>query len=247
MTQYDAICDDFYVNMNLGTEMELPSNRDTVLHFFEQVQKKYPQMRNFYSRDKHDFVLEEDKDGGQYRWCSIESRRISSGHVNPASIDGAIAQHQSIHELVPYGLSVSPLDCEALDILYGFDFTFRGNHNQLVAEALGLSPALERLIELPGSQAINYEPSITLALDEDCRMQCRVSIETRTNAYQIRTGDYPEDQISVYVSARSYGSLDHGTTYVTALAQLNRVCEELLESHVVDNLLRPLARTIATK
>ena len=32
MTRYTAVADDFYINMNLSTEMELPQGRDTVLH-----------------------------------------------------------------------------------------------------------------------------------------------------------------------------------------------------------------------
>ncbi len=147
MNPYDSLCDDFYINMNLGTEMELPTNRETVLHFFERVRKTYPTMRNFYCRDRGDFVLEEDKDKGNYRWCTIEPRRVCSGQVNPASIEGVLQQHALVLELAPYMLSVSPLDCEALDLLYGFDFTYRGNQNQLVAEALGVSPALEWAVE----------------------------------------------------------------------------------------------------
>ena len=50
---------------------------------------------------------------------------------------------------------------------------------------------------------INCEPSLTVALDEECRTQFRLSVETRTSAYQVRTGDYPDEQLSVYVTARS--------------------------------------------
>jgi len=247
MTNFASRCDDFYVNMNLSTEMELPGSREAVLHFFEQIQKKYPHMRNFYCRDKHEFVLEEDKDRGQYRFCTIDPRRICSGSVNPTTVEEALAQHSLVLDLAPYGLSVSPIDCEALDLLFGFDFTYRGNHNELVAEALSMSPAFERCMEVPGSKVINYEPSLTLTLDEDCRLQCRVSIETRTNAYQIRAGDYGEDQMSVYVSVRRYGSLDPGETFVDTLGTLSRVCKDLLENYVVEHFLEPLARTIAIK
>ncbi len=247
MNRYSSLSDDFYVNMNLGTEMELPANRETVLHFFERMQKTYPTMRNFYSRDRGDFVLEEDKDKGNYRWCTIEPRRVCSGQVNPESIEGAIEQHKLVLELAPYMLSVSPLDCEALDLLFGFDFTYQGNHNQLVAEALGVSPAMERLIEIPGSTVINHEPSLTIALDEDCRTQFRLSVETRTNAYQVRTGDFPEEQLSVYVTARQYGSLGPDKTFVETLGRLEEVCREMIENHVVEQILNPLARTIALK
>jgi hypothetical protein len=233
--------------MNLSTEMELPSGRETVLHFFERLQKKYPTMRKFYCREKRDFVLEEDKERGNYRWASVESRRVCSGQVNPPSLESALEQHRLVLELAPFMLSVSPLDCEALDILFAFDFTYRGNHNHLVAEALGLNPAMERMLDVPGSTVMNYEPSITLALDEECKSQVRLSIETRTNAFHVRTGDYPEEQISVYLTARQYGSLPHDTTHVQAMEQLARTCQELVDTYVVDQILQPLARTIATK
>src|SRR5205085_4226461 len=47
MNRYICDADDFYVNVNLNTEMELPNNRDTVLHFFEQMKKGFPELRNF--------------------------------------------------------------------------------------------------------------------------------------------------------------------------------------------------------
>lgn len=247
MNPFGSVCDDFYVNMNLGTEMELPHNRETVLHYFEQVRKKFPTMRNFYSREKGDFVLEEDKDKGSYRWTTIEPRRICSGSVNPNTVEDTLEQHRLVLDLAPHLLSVSPLDCEALDLLFGFDFTYRGNHNQLVAEALGLNPAYEKLMELSGATVINYEPSVTLALDDECRTQCRLSIETRTNAYQVRTGDFPEEQLSVYFTARQYGSLASNSTFTETLDRLAKLCSQMVESHVIEHVLRPLQKTIALR
>ncbi len=247
MNPYGSLCDDFYVNMNLSTEMELPANRETVLHYFERVRKSYPSMRNFHCRERGDFVLEEDKERGAYRWATIEPRRVCSGFVNPENVTEALNQHRLILELAPYHLSVSPLDCEALDLLFGFDFTYRGNHNELVAEALGIGPSLERVAEMPGATIINHEPSLTFALDEECRLQCRISVETRTNAYQIRTGEYPEEQLSVYVTARQYGSLGADDTFAHMLDELSRICHGVIDNHVVDSVLHPLARTIALR
>jgi hypothetical protein len=247
MSRYSSLSDDFYVNMNLSTEMDLPTNRDSVLHFFERLQKQYPTMRHFYCREKGDFILEEEKEQGHYRWSTIEPRRLCSGYVNPASIKSALEQHRLVLELAPYMLSLSPIDCEAIDLLIGFDFTYRGNHNELVAEALGVSPALEKLLELPNATVVSCEPTVTLALDEDCRTQCRLSIENRTNAYQIRTREFPEEQLSVYVTARRYGGLDPGTSYVEVLDHLKNVCCEVIDNHVAEHVLRPLARAIAAR
>ena len=247
MTHFASLADDFYVNMNLMTEMELPGQRDTILHFFECLQKTYPTMRKFYCRDKRDFVLEEDKDSGRYRWAAVETRRLSSGVVNPPSLEAAMKQHRLVLDLAPPLLSVSTLDCEALDLLFGFDFAYRGNHNALLAEALGVGPSLDAVVDIPGTRVINFEPSLTLAMDEECRTQVRISTETRTNAFQVRTGDYGEDQLSVYVTARQYGSLEPSVSYVEAVDRLFSIGVDVIDSCVVDQILRPLARTIAMK
>ena len=247
MSRYRSFSDDYYVNMNLNTEMDLPQNRETLLHFFEQVQKQYPSMRNFYNRDKGEFVLEEDKDKGNYRWTSVEGRRVCSGYVNPESLDDAIEQHLLVLDLIPYALSVSPLDCESLNVMFGFDYTYRGNHNQLLVEALGVIPAFERIAELSNSTVICNEPSIQLALDDDCRLQCRLSVETRTSAYHVRTGEYPEEQLSVYLTARRYGSLDAGESYTSAMRRLTQVCRELVDNYVIEHILQPLQQAIAIK
>ena len=96
MGRYGTYSDDFYVNLNLNTEMDLPQSRETVLHFFEQLQKKYPRMKNFYGRERGEYVLEEDKEQGNYRWATVEPRRICSGYVNPTSVDEALDQHRHV-------------------------------------------------------------------------------------------------------------------------------------------------------
>lgn len=247
MNKYGAFCDDSYVNMHLTTEMDLPSSRESVLHFFEQVQKRYSKLNNFYAREKGEFCLEEEKEAGSYRWVSIEPRRLCSGSVNSETVEEAIEQHCAVLELVPFSLSVSHLDCESLNFTMGFDFTYRGNQNELLAEALGLMPAQEKLANIKGASILGYEPSIQLALDEDCRTQCRLAFETRTNAYQIRTSDYSEDQLSVYLTVRRFDSLQSGEKFSTELRRLSELCIEMVDSYLIDNVLKPLQQTIAIK
>jgi len=84
---YAAFCEDFYVNMRLGSQLNLPHNRETLLHLFERVQKNYPTMSRFRKTDNGEFNLEEDRGGQSYRWMSLETKRLSSGHVNPQTVD----------------------------------------------------------------------------------------------------------------------------------------------------------------
>jgi len=247
MNGYTSLADDYYINVNLNTEMTLPQGRETILGFFERVQKQYPTMRNFYTRENGDFVLEEDKDNPHQRWISLEPRRICSGVIDPAEVESAFEQHAPVLRLVPYMLSVSPIECEALDYMMGFDFSYRGNHDELVAEALGAGPALDGMVNIADAKVLNYEPSITISLDESCRRQARLMIETRTNAYQVRRGEYPEDQISVYFTVRQYGSLEGVDSFEQTLHKLRDHCDELMHAFVIDHVLRPLQQAISAK
>ena len=244
MTRYAALCDDFYVNLNLSTETELPHDRGSSLHFFEQLRKKYPTMRNFYARDSNDLVLEEDKDDGNYRWVSVESKRLCSGYVNPSEISDATDMHLDILDSVPHSLSISPLDCETLNLTYGFDFAYQGNQHQLLFDALGMSPAFEKALEIPGGRLVAFDPVVQMALDPECRIQFRLNIEPRTTAFQIRTGEYSEENLSVFMTVRKYGSIDQGETYASTFRDLMERATMLVDDYVTDNILVPLQNAI---
>jgi hypothetical protein len=247
MTRYLCDADQFYVNLHLNTEMELPTNRDTVLHFFEQMKKGFPELRNFYTRENGDLVLEGDKEQQSYRWLAIEPRRLCSGQFNPETLDDAYRQHDLVLDLAPHLLTISLLDCEALDVMYGFDFNFEGNHDEVVAEALGVGHGLEGLFEHPSVQVINYEPSLTLALNDTCQLQCRLAIETRTNAYQVRTREFGDDQISIYFTVRQYWGKGPEVSFVESLRRQREVGEELIQKSVLPKIVRPLAHAIAAR
>ena len=89
MNPYSSLCDDFGVYVYLNSKMDLPSNRETILHFFDSLQKTFPQMTDFDCRESGEYVLEENREQGSYRWVTLESRRICSGYVNPPAMDAA--------------------------------------------------------------------------------------------------------------------------------------------------------------
>jgi hypothetical protein len=247
MNPYSSLCDDFGVYVYMNTKMELPSRRETVLHFFDSLQKSIPTMTDFECRDNGEYVLEEDREQGNYRWVSLESRRFCTGYVNPPSLEEADKHHERMLEAAPYHLDFSSLDCEAMDVLFAFDFTYSGNHDEVVAEALGLNTTLENVMQMPGARVINYEPSLMVALDETCRLQCRLSVETRTNAYQVRTGQFPEAPISVYFTVRQYWGRQTAKTFIESYHNQRRICQELVDNHIIAAVVRPLAQAIAAK
>lgn len=247
MTPYSSLCDDFGVYVYLNTKMDLPTGRESVLHFFDSLQKTFPQMTDFEVRDNGEYVLEEDREQGSYRWVTLEGRRLSTGYVNPPDLEAADAQHDRILEVAPYYLNFSPLDCEALDVLFAFDFMYSGNHDEVVAEALGFNSSLEGLVQIPGARVINYEPAVMLSLDDSFRQQCRLAIETRTNTYQVRTGQFPEAPISVYFTVRQYWGRGPFKTFGESYKHQRKKVQELVDAHIIPGVVRPLAEAIEAK
>jgi hypothetical protein len=244
---FSAFCDDFYVNMRLSTQLQLPHARDTVLHFFERVQKDYPALTRFRKHENGDLCIEENREQDTYRWVTLESRRLLSGHVNPASIEESLKIHQLLLELAPYNLGLSPVEIDYLDVLFGFDLSFRGNHDEVVAEGLLQHSPLACMLDEPGAKAVDIQPSVTVALSEDCRLQARVDVITRTNSYQVRTGDYSNDVISVYLILRRYWGDRPKEPMANLFRQMAERAESLCTSYILPRVLRPLSTAIASR
>ena len=49
------------------------------------------------------------------------------------------------------------------------------------------------------------------------------------------------------MTARRYGSLDPGETFVSAMERLSEICGEMVDDYLVDQVLRPLQQAIALK
>jgi hypothetical protein len=244
---FSAFCDDFYVNMRLGSQLALPHNRETLLHFFECVQKGFPNLTRFRKNDANEFNLEEDRGGQGYRWVSLEPRRLTSGHVNPPSIEESLRLHSLLLDMAPHHLGISPIEIDYLDVLFGFDLAFGGNHDDIIAESLFAESPLNCLTEEAGAKAVDFQPTVTVALSEDCRLQARIDVVTRTNSYQVRTGDYSDDVISVYLIIRRYWGDRPREPMEQVFSQMAERAENLATTYIVPRLLRPISSAIASR
>jgi hypothetical protein len=246
-TPFSTFADDFYINMRLGSQIQLPHQRDTVLHFFDRIQKEFPAMTRFRKSDGGEFSLEEDRKNDSYRWASLEPKRLASGHVNPEDVAETTKLHAFLLELAPFHLGLNPLEIDYLDVLFGFDLEFSGNHDEVIAESvLGDSPLL-CLAEGLSAKPIDIQPTLTFALSDDCRLQARIDIVTRTNSHQVRTGDYSNEMISVYLIVRRYWGDRPKQSIVQVFNNLTERAEQICSNFIVPRVLRPISSAIASR
>jgi hypothetical protein len=248
LDSYCSLCDDFYVDMHVNTELDLPTQRDTVLSFFERIQKQFPSMGNFYRRQSNEYCLEENRTLGQYRWICLEVDRIGCGAVNPANLETAYCQDRLVLELMPYMLGVSHLDIDSLDVTFGMDFDYSGSHDEVIAEALFSSTAFNRLLDIPGSRPIGFSPAVVVALSPDCHTQARCSVESKTSIYEPGKREQAEDEaISLSFTIRQYPPTGEKFDALKSFEDQCHLVQELMAERIIPDFVQPITETIAQK
>jgi hypothetical protein len=247
LNSFNSICDDFGISMYLASKVPMTQSRESIIHFFETVQKKHPKLRDFDKREENEYTLEGDRENGIYQWVTLDPRRLGAGSVNPAQLDDADLLNEGLLEMAPYYLGFSNLDADALDVVYYFDLMYAGNHDEVVAEALALNGPFESVMKTPENKVLQYQPSVLFSLDEHCQTQCRLSIETRSTAYQVRTRHFVESPISVYCTVRQFWGRQSPGSFMESYHLQRKLIDEIVVDHVVPNIVQPLAKTIAAK
>lgn len=235
---YGAFCTDHYVNLKLGLKLELPQNRDTVLSLFERMRRQYPGMSEF-RKYKDELALESPARDTPHRWVAVRSSSLRSGVVNPTVACDAYRLHESVLEVSPYFLSISPLDVDFVEVLYGFDLAAGGNHDEIVAETLLGGSPLARLLELGDSRVIDCQPLVGVSLDDGT--EAYFEVKTSPGESRRERGDEP---ISVYLTLRRHGPIDELKQLGRAFRAMTSHGEELVESQVLPMLVNPIRNGI---
>jgi len=236
---YRAICSDFYINQKLSLKLDLPRERQTVLDMFDRVRKQYPAMSQF-RKFKDELALEAGQNSPDHRWIAIRANNIRGGSVNPPELTDAYAFHSHILDLAPYFLSISPLDVDYLELLFGFDLASHRNHDEVVYEALVSESLLDRALAMPNTQIVDCQPSFGMILQEH-DVQATFEVKTRSGARGGR-----EDPISVYLTLRKFNPVSSISQLGEVLTLLAKQGEEILDSKVVPHLVRPIREAIGS-
>ncbi len=248
VNSFSSLCDDFYIDMYVNTELDLPTERDTILTFFDRIQKQFPGMGQFCRRDNGEYCLEEDHGAGQYRWVSLEVDRLGSGIVNPASSEDAYHQDKFLLEVMPYMLGITPLDVDSLDLSFSMDFDCAGSHDEVIAEALFGTSALNGLLDWPHVKPIVFSPSMVITLSDDNYIQARVNIESKTSIYEPGEKETDQDEaITLSFTARKYRKPNERFDAPASFEQLCAMVEELMAERIVRHFVQPLAEVIAQR
>jgi hypothetical protein len=246
---FGGVCDEFSASSRLFLKLDLTLERETVLHFFDSVKREFPRMRKLRRRDDESLVLEEEYgDEAERRWLRLESGAIRFGFSNPTHMEDFQRLGDVVLEMAPFHLTLGELDYDHLEVVYGFDLEYRGNHDQLVADTLLADhPIVQLLIGEKQYAVIDCQPFVGVALTDECDVQAYVDIKSRTSTFEVRTGQFETQPLSVYLTLRRYWGFGESLTLVQAHRDLLERADELAASHVIPSIVTPLAQAIASQ
>lgn len=245
-TSFGALCTDFYVNHKLAVKMDLPSDRETILHLFDRIRADHPSMKRF-RRFSDELSLESSRRDGAYRWIALRRNSVRTGHVNPQSLDEAYELHRLVLKLAPYNLSISPLDVEYQELMFGFDLEAKANQNEIVFDALFADSPVGSLLEGSGGTPTDIQPIFGFSLTERGDLQAFFEVKTSTSQAQIRAGKFRTEPLSIFLTLRKSGPIDDPEDLLTNFELLRRHGEQLASERLVPDLLTPISRAISHK
>jgi len=244
-TSFGALCTDFYINHKLSLKMDLPSERETILHFFDRMRKSLPAMNRFKRYDG-ELALESARKDAHYTWLALRRNSIRTGHVNPESMEEALDYHKLVLELTPYHLTISPLDVDYVELMYGFDLECQQNHDAIVYDALYANSPLAELLPSDSSRILDVQPVFGGSLNEAGDLQAYFEVKTRPKSRRGSSKRYAGEPISLFLTLRKYGPIDDLADLPATLEKLNEHCEALATDKLVPDLLTPIAQHISS-
>lgn len=244
-TSFGALCTDFYINQKIAVKMDLPSDRETIMHFYDRIRQDQTTMTKF-RRFPDELALESSRREGAYRWLAMRRTSIRSGHVNPESLEEAYHLHRLVLRLAPYHLSLSPLDIEYQELLFGFDLEAKTNQHEIVYDALFANSPLASLMDYGKAKPIDVQPIFGITLDPRGELQAFFEVKTTTTQSQVRSGRYRTEPLSLFLTVRKMGPIDKPDDLLDGLELLKRHAERLATEHVVPDLLTPISRALTS-
>lgn len=246
---FGSLADEYFVNTRLFLKLDMSLERETVLHFFDQLRKAFPTMRKFHRRDDGSLVLEENAErGSTRRWVRLDSGCLRFGYIAPPNPRELRRLGEVVLDQAPYDLTFSEIDFDHLDVVYGFDLEYRGNHDRLLAETFWADHPLGAFLEDEDARhVIDAQPYLGIALTDDCDLQAYVEIKSRTNTYEVRTNEYESQPLGVFLTVRRYWGLGESKPLVDIYRHMFDVADRLTTDYVVPMMVNPLAQAIASR
>jgi hypothetical protein len=211
----------------------------------DQVRKAEPGMKRFRRYDG-ELLLESSRREARYRWLALRRTSIRTGHSNPDEMATAYRFHQNILKLMPYQLSISPIDVAHQELWFNFDLECKNNQDEVVFEALLADSPLASLLKWPDAKIVDVQPVFGFRIGGRDGVEVYFEVKTRNRGRRSGGARFRNEPLGVVVSVRKYGPIEKVDDLVTNFKLMATHAEQLAAERLVPELLTPIARYITS-
>lgn len=241
--QFGALCHDFYVNQKLTLKLDLPDRRETVLDMFDRLRRDFPRLDRFRRFDG-ELALETAELEREFTWVAMRQTSLRSGTVNPSSLEDAYGLHKRILEIAPYYLSISPIDIDSLELIFGFDLETEAPRDEIIFDALVADSPLAALVDRQQDSLVDVQPCLGISLTEAGDLTASFEVKSRPRS---DAGTSESDPISIFLTVRRHGGVRSLGELSTIFASLCGHAERLAEHRVIPHLVVPIRNAILAR
>lgn len=204
-----------------------------------------PEMSRFRRYDD-ELALESTRRDARYKWIALCRNHIRAGHVNPEAMGEGYNYHKFILDLVPHFLTISPLDVDYLELLFGFDLECDGNHDEIIYQALYENSPLANLLGSEHGKVLDVQPAFGSTLNEAGNLQVYYEVKSRQKSRRGSSKAYRDQPLSIFITMRKYGPFDDISELPGELKNLAAHAERLTLENLIPNILQPISRYISS-
>ncbi|MDP6541993.1 MAG: hypothetical protein QGF07_04325 [Phycisphaerales bacterium] len=242
-SSFSTLCSDFYVNQKISLCVDMPKVKEAASDVFDRIRKEVPEFDRIRPFD-NELAMETSEVDGRYQWVGLRPKSIGSGSVNPIQIEDGYHLHRLLLELMPYYLSVTPLNVEYIELVFGFDLPARENRNEVVMRSLMGNTPFASLVDTEGEPLLDVQPRLGFALNESCDLQAFIEVKTRTSAAEAASQFFQDEPITVFLTVRRNGPLNSTDDFISTFGTLAGHIEHIAEHRVIPDVVVPLHQAI---
>ena len=202
-------------------------------------------MTDFECRENGEFVLEEDREQGSYRWVTLEIAALLHRLRQPADWRPPTPSTSTFWRWLPFTSTSARSTARRWTCCSPSTSCTPATTTRSWPRRLGLNTTLETLVQMPGSQG----DQLRAVADAGPGRGVPPAVPAeRRDAHQRLPDPHrpvPRGADQRLLHGAAVLGPPAGKTFIESYRNQRKICQELVDSHILPAVIRPLAQAIA--
>lgn len=230
------------LNFGIKAAQAIDLESQNVLRFAERITELVPELdRVEHERDEAIFRLAQRKSSDVLREIEITANGIQCA-TNPRQ--SLAEQRRFLNNVAEAAeaLALSPFQVSVVDFKTIYRVFHRGNHHQLMIDALWTNSPLASFASKLEIPLFNLDLSMMFEPEQREELVGLIRFQPQTDLREIKSGAYDGDSIDIVCALARIQGFRKGLLFTAILAELQKIWDDGAKSRVEEFLVEPLSQ-----